>query len=166
MNYNKNVANRERATTNSRNKAVSIDFAKLANIPITDISKTESRTYSKYNKEKLRSAIENPKSNEQTLREISQFLYRVSSQYKRLIKYQAEMLTLDYNVIPLFDVQKQPEIDKFLKNYYKAIALLQKMNIKHEFKKILTTAWREDCFYGYIYETNDSFYIMPLDAKY
>lgn len=161
MNYN-----RERATTNSRRKAISIDFAKLASIPVADITKTESKTYSKYNKAKLRTAIENPKSNEQSLREISQFLYRVSSQYKRLIKYQAEMLTLDYNVIPLFDVQKQPEIEKFLKNYYKAIALLQKMNIKHEFKKILTTAWREDCFYGYIYETNDSFYIMPLDAKY
>lgn len=160
------IANRERATTNQRAKAVYIDFAKLANIFLSDLTKTDNKTYNDFNKEKLRRALKNPKQNEHVLREISQFLYRCSSQYKRLLKYQAELLTLDHNVVPIYDLEKPPEPSKFLKSYGKTLLLLQKMNIKHEFRKVLLTAWREDCFYGYVYETSDSFYIMPLDGRY
>jgi hypothetical protein len=160
------INNRERATVNKRDKAVQIDFAKLASILLTDLTKNESKTYGSFTKDKLRTAIKNPKQNESTLREISQFLYRYSSQYKRLLKYQAEILTLDYNLIPVFDSDKKPDATKLMKSFNKASLLLQKMNVKHEFRKVLLTSWREDCFYGYIYETNDSFYIMPLDGKY
>ena len=61
-------------------------FAKLANITLSDMKKNETRTYQQYTKEDYRSYIQNPKSNEKNLRNMSRFFYIVSSVYRRLCK--------------------------------------------------------------------------------
>lgn len=160
------IKNRERYSTNTRRKMVNMDFSAVNSLVLSDINNTKSKSYTIYSKSKLRDAIKNPKQNEQALREISQFLYRVSAQYRRLIKYQAEMLPLPYNVIPLINYADDVDYESVLNDYYSVCALLQKMNLPHELKKVLTVSWREDCFYGYIYETDNTFYIMPLDGQY
>lgn len=40
------------------------------------------------------------------------------------------------------------------------------MNLRHEFGKVLSIAFRDDVFYGYTYETKDSFMIQNLDPAY
>ena len=137
-------------------------------VQLTNLSKTESITYSTFSKDKLRTYLKNPKTNEQNLRELSQFLYRMSHQYRRIIHYYAEMIDLkSYMVIPLRDFgDKSDKKEQYLKRYNATIEYIRKMDMPSQIMKCLITAWREDCFYGYIYEDNDAFYIMPLDGKY
>lgn len=71
-----------------------------------------------------------------------------------------------YSVIPLTDLTKEPEKDKILKTYYTTLVQMEKMNLSSEILKCLLIAWREDAFYGYTYEDESGFFIMPLDGNY
>lgn len=67
-------------------------FAKLAAVTLSELNKAESKTYSIYTaKEDYRTYIENPKSNEVNLRNMSRYFYLVSTAYRRLCKYYAEI---------------------------------------------------------------------------
>ena len=138
-------------------------------IQLLDLTKTESRTYTAFSKDKLRSYMKNPKTNENNLRSLSQFLYRYSHQYRRIVNYYAEMIDLSaYVVIPnLKDMTgSKDNSDNILKTVYTTTTEVRKMNMQSEIMKFLITAWREDTAYGYIYEDDTGFYIMPLDGNY
>lgn len=141
-------------------------FAKLAAVTLSELNKAESKTYSIYTKEDYRTYIENPKSNEVNLRNMSRYFYLVSTAYRRLCKYYAEIPLLYWTVIPQTDLQKPDNPDKVKKNYQKVLTLLNNMNMQHEFRKLLTVAWREDVAYGYIYSSTDSWFIDLLDPDY
>ena len=53
--------------------------AALSKLILSDINKTKNVTYTEYTKELYRSYIKNPTSNEKQLRNMSNFLYRVSN---------------------------------------------------------------------------------------
>ena len=53
--------------------------AALSKLILSDINKTKNVTYTQYSKEKYRTYITNPTNNEKNLRDMSNFLYRVSS---------------------------------------------------------------------------------------
>jgi len=138
-------------------------------IQLANLSKTsESITFTSYNKELLRKYQKNPKANEQQLRELSQFLYRMSYQYRRLVNYCATMIDFTaFSVIPIRGFSAIKENRKqYLKRFDQSLNLVRKMNLARELHKAMIIAWREDVFYGYIYEDDDCFYIMPLDGKY
>lgn len=147
------------------------DFSKFVNLPrliIRDLnsSRSSSSSLTKYTKEQISQYLLNPESNEKALRNASIYLYQASSHYHRLINYFARMHTLSYVLIPYkLEVDK---IDKkaFLKCYKNSLSKLDTMNIKHEMQKVFTTVFREDVFYGYIYEAKDSFHIMQLPSDY
>ena len=136
-------------------------------IGLTDLSKTENRTYTVFNKEKLRQYIKSPFANQANLRNLSRFLYRVSQNYRRIISYNAEMLDLNArSVIPLIDITKSNNTSKVLKNYYSTLIQLDKMNMQKEILKCAIIAWREDTFYGITFEDDTGFFILPLDGEY
>lgn len=141
-------------------------FAKLATLTMRDVNKNETRTYQQYTKEDYRTYIQNPKSNEKNLRNMSRFFYIVSSVYRRLCKYYAEIPLLNWVLTPQIDMLEPQDPEKIKKAYQKALKLLTNMNMKHEFRKIMTTVWREDVYYGYIYNTTDSWFIDTLDPDY
>lgn len=122
----------------------------------------------KYNKHEILKLLAEPITNEKLLRDISRYLYYVSPQYKKIVNVHADMPTLDYTIRPFkFDKDKaEKEPDKFKSCYKRACDYLEILNLKHEMRKILTIAWREDVFYGYIYSTKDSLYIKPLDPDF
>lgn len=129
----------------------------------------KSKTFTAFNKNLLRGYQKNPKANEQSLRELSQFLYRMSHQYRRLINYYAEMIDLTaYSVVPLIDIEKEDRQDKkkLLKRYGKTLKQIRKMSLQSEIMKALIIAWREDVFYGYTYEDSEGFFILPLLGQY
>ena len=141
-------------------------FAKLASVTLSDIKKTETKTYQTYTKENYRSYIQNPKSNEKNLRNMSRFFYLVSTSYRRLCKYYAEIPLLYWTLTPQIDMLSPQDPEKIKKAYQKALKLLTNMNMQHEFRKVLTVAWREDVYYGYIYNSSDSWFIDTLDPDY
>lgn len=143
-------------------------FAKVKDaLRYLDLTKTEKRTYSSFSKDKLRTYMQNPKSNENNLRNLSRFLYRVSQSYRRLINYNAQQVDLKSMIVsPKIDITQDNNKEAVLKDYYDTCVLLEKMNLSTEMYKMLIIAWREDTAFGYIYTDDKDFMIMPLDGDY
>lgn len=140
--------------------------AALAKLMLSDVNKKPSRTYTKYTKELYRTYITNPSSYEVELRNMSNFLYRVSMPYRRFINYLSDIPLFYWNLIPQVGVDGIQSSDKVLKNYYQILQKLENMSMPHEFRQVLTTTIREGVFYGFKYEDKDSFFLHKLDPDY
>ena len=125
----------------------------------------------KFNSENVRRFLEDPQKYEKELRQLSIVLVTLSPQYQQIVNY--------YSSIAMFVPVIAPNLGKFRnartlkvdnekleKDYYKATFVLENMNIRHEFQKIVEVCSREDIFYGYVHETPDSFYIQQMDSDY
>ncbi len=122
----------------------------------------------KYPKDTVARWIHHPELYQDELRRMSRHLYLVSPHYKRLINYFATMHLFSYIVVPYklkLEVVKEDK-EKYSESYFKALHYLDKMNIRHEMTKIFKICFKEDVFYGYIYESQDSFYIRTLPPEY
>lgn len=138
-----------------------------AAMKLLDLTKKQSRNYTIFNKEKLRSYMKNPMSNEANIRNLSKFLYRVSMPYKRLVWHNAQQVDLTAMIIsPNIDITKSVNSNKILKEYYATCVQVDKIHLHTEIYKMLLTAWIEDTSYGYIYEDDTGFFIYPLDGQY
>lgn len=143
-------------------------YAKAKNaVNLLDLTKNQTRTYTIYNKESLRTYMKNPASNENRLRNLSRFLYRVSQPYRRLVNYNAQQIDLTAMVLtPNINITEQNDTVSVLKDYYNTCVQVDKMHMDSETYKMALTAWIEDASYGYIYEDDTGFFIYPLDGEY
>lgn len=136
-------------------------------IALLDLTKSQSRSYTIYNKDNLRTYMRNPASNENRLRNVSRFLYRVSHPYRRLVNYNAQQMDLTAMVIsPNISFVEENDKDAVLNDYYDTCVEVEKISLHTEIYKMLVTAWIEDAAYGYIYEDDTGFFIYPLDGEY
>ena len=144
-------------------------------LQLLDLENIPSKTYTVYSKESLRTYLKNPLSdnNSKNLRKLSQYLYVLSSQYRRLISYFASMIDLTaYSVIPNVSMIEDNDDEKILQDYEDTLKWLEKMNLGGQVFSQLVTAFREDVFYGYTYYDDadeqdvNSFIIFPLDPDY
>ena len=136
-------------------------------ITLRNISKNETQTYTLYDKELLRTYMKNPTNYENRLRNLSQFLYRMSYEYRRVVQYFASMTDLSAMIaVPQTSMVKNNNANKILRDYEKVLNENKKMNMKNQILKMLTIAWREDACYGYTYEDDTGFFILPLDGDY
>lgn len=134
---------------------------------LRDVAKTSTKTITAFNKETLRSYLQNIGSNEKNLRSLSRYLYYRSQVYYRLIMYNANMFCLDArSVIPSFDLVKGGDVNKTLKSYQNTLSVLDKMNLQYELLKAYVTCFREDVFYGCVYYDDTGMFILPLDPDY
>lgn len=140
--------------------------AAMSKLMVADIGKKSTKTYTQYTKENFRSYIQNPSSNEKNLREMSNFLYRVSMLYRRILNYLSDIPLFYWNLIPQLDFTDSVDSSKILKNYYKVLQLLQNMSLPQEYRKILSTVFRDGVFYGFVYQDKNSFFIHKLDPDY
>lgn len=127
----------------------------------------KSPTYSKYSKTDIVSYLENPSTNEANLRNMSTYLFNISNYYRRLIQYFAGMPTFSYTISPWkLDLSKTVNDAKLRSSYQKVSDRLAIMNIPHEFQQVLEIAFRDDVYYGYVWETKESFMFQNLDPTY
>jgi hypothetical protein len=149
--------------------AVKIDFASVNKMIVKDLQKPYlgERLLRKYDTDTVKQFMQFPERYQRQLRDVSIGLYNVSTHYKRLILYFAHMLTLDYIIVPWGSTVLASKNKKTIQSSYnKVVDYLETLNVKHEFKKVLTVAIREDVFYGYLYMSKDSSYIQKFDADY
>lgn len=152
-----------------RSNAVNkMDFSKLQKLVLVDLKnypyQLARRFIGKYKREDIGNYLMMPEIqyNQIQLRYISKYLFNISTHYRRLITYFANLVTFDYVVEPYGVDPDNLNVKKLKKAYQKIVELLDVMNLKHEFLKIATVAFREDVFFGYIHQNNDSFFIQPL----
>jgi hypothetical protein len=150
-----------------------LQFAQLQQLRLIDLDlypyRTQEKIIGKYTREQLKKALDAPEldPNQKQLRNISKFLYNASSHYKRLILHFATILTLDHYLEPsgITELEKV-NIKKLKKAYFDTLRIVENMNIKHEFAKVLHAVFKEGIFYGYKHESKDSFFIQQLDPDY
>lgn len=144
-------------------------------LQLIDLENIPSKTYTVYSKDSLRTYLKNPLSdnNSKNLRKLSQYLYVLSAQYRRIIAYFASQIDASlYNVVPNISMTEDNDDEKILQNYEAVLKWLEKMNVPGWIFSVLVTCWREDTYYGYLYYDDsseqdvNSFIIMPLDPDY
>ena len=89
-------------------------------LQLIDLENIVTKSYTTYNKESLRNYLKNPLSdtNSKNLRKLSQYLYILSAQYRRIISYFASQIDLTaLNVIPNVAMTKDNDDEKILQNY-------------------------------------------------
>ena len=134
---------------------------------LDNLSKTSTRTFSSFSKDKLRTYLKNPKTNEDNLRQLSKFLYRYCYPYRRLIWYNSTMINAKaYTVVPIVDITKTANTKKVIKTFYKTAVKMNQIALDECILPMLLTAWREDTAFGYIYDDDETFFIHVLDGKY
>lgn len=151
-----------------RQSAVALDFAAIQKFITRDLNKNRYREvyFLKYSKEQVIQFVQNPAKWQRQLREISNNLYNISLQYKRIVNYFASMPKFSYVVEPYgFDPEKVNR-KTFMSQYRKALDMIENMNIKHEFGKILQCIFIEDVFYGYEHQSKDAYFFQKLDPLY
>ena len=150
-------------------KYVQMSFANLKRNIVQDLinSKNESIIYKKYTKEQIVNMLENPQKNEEQIRELSRFIYLVSSHYRRLVDYYSTILLYNYTVVPTKIPVKKPTKSKYTETYYRIVNECDKYNLQQEATEAIKIAVRDGVFYGICYENEDSFYIKPFtDTKF
>lgn len=151
---------KEIATTLNKQERVNEMFkatnAMLDALQLTDLSKTESRTFQTYSRETLRTYLKSPKSYESQLRNLSRYLWRLCYEYRRIGTFYARMVCGDaFNIIPLVDLTNDTSDDDLINNYYETMIRWQRMDFQNEITKLLMVAWREDTVYAYVYDDSD-----------
>lgn len=142
------------------------DRAKEA-LQLLNPTKTQTRTFSTFSKDQLRTYMKNPLAQYKNLRNLSRYLYYVSQAYRRIINHNANMIDLNYrNIIPRVDITKEANLDEIKKTFYETAMFLDKMNLPLELLKVYTTCWIEDVFFGCVYYDDSGMFILPLDPDY
>lgn len=140
-------------------------------LQLTDLTKTESRTYNAYNRDTLRTYLKSPKAYESQIRNVSRYLSRLSYEYRRIIVHYATMICGDaFSVTPNYDLTQEVSDEEILENFFETLQRWQRLDLVNELTKLLVVAWREDAVYGYIYDDSDqeggAFYVHILDGDY
>lgn len=136
---------------------------------LRDIQKsTTYRNISNYNKETIRTYLQNISSNEKNLRGLSRYLFYRCEIYYRLVKYYAGQADLSIrSVIPTYNLVETNDKKAVMQSYYDTLKVLNDMNLQYEFFKAYVISLREDVFYGCAYYTEDEgMFILPLDPDY
>lgn len=165
----------EMSTTLTKHERV-LEMAKTTKamidaLQLTDLSKTESRTFQTYSRETLRTYMKSPKSYESQLRNLSRYLYRLCYEYRRICLHYATMICGDaFNIIPLDDPTKETSPEDRTNVWYKTMVRWQRMDFASELVKLLLVAWREDSVYAYVYDDSDqeggTCFYQILDGDY
>lgn len=122
----------------------------------------------RFTRQYIMNCLKSPIANERNLREASRAAYRASQQYRELIQYKASLPLWRYTLRPMAaDYTTGEKIKKIMKReLYNYGAYVEKMNLPHEMERILRIAIIDGVFYGAIWESNESFYIQPLEPDY
>ena len=142
-------------------------FAAINKMILRDLNgRKTSPTFYLYSKDDIASFLKDPYTNEKSLRDAVIYLYGASSHFRRLIQYFVGLSDLSYVVSP-YKIDTVTANSKSIKrNYRKVMNLLSSMDIKNQFEKVLTVCFREDVFYGTIWESSDNSIIQQLPSDY
>lgn len=140
-------------------------FSQLKQSILQDVITSRKEKYigRKYSVELLATYMEQPDTdtNQKLLRQMSMYLYLVSSHYRRLVNYYATLPTFNYIVSPDKATAKPVSISKYRAAYYEVVTDMERYNFKDELPKAIVLALLQGAFCGIPFESEDTFYIRP-----
>ena len=147
-------------------------FAKAMDdvLQLTDLTSNSTKTWTVFDKEALRSYMQNPyaTSSQTSLRSLARFLYTLSFPLRRIINYFASLPDFSaYKVNLDFSLIEENDEESLLQDYENACRFVRKMNLTLNMFKLLVIAWREGIVYFQPYQDDDgTMLLMPLDSQY
>lgn len=99
------------------------------------------------------------------MRDVSNFFYRVSGIYQRLVKYLAYMYRYDWMVTPYINDEKLKDT-KVLETFHKVLNYFDNFGVKEYLGDVALKVLRNGCYYGYILDEGDRVQIQELPVKY
>ena len=100
-----------------------------------------------------------------TMREISDFFYKVSGIYSRILRYMAFMYRYDWYITPYVN-DKKVQQDKILEGFSKSLQLLDNFHVKKTLGEIALKVLRYGAYYGYKIETSKGYSLQELPVNY
>ena len=100
-----------------------------------------------------------------TMREISDFYYKTSGIYARILRYMAFMYCYDWYVTPFVN-DKSLKKEKILTGFYKVLGVLDNFNVKKVLGDIALNVLRYGAYYGYKVKTDTGWVLQDLPCKY
>ena len=139
-------------------------------LKLVDLTSSTTKTWTVFSKDNLRSYLQNPysASSQNSLRNLSKFLYTLSFPLRRIINYFASLPDFSaYKVNLDFSLTEDNNEEALLKDYEDACRFVRKMNLEMNMFKLLVIAWREGIVYFQPYQDADgTMLLMPLDSQY
>lgn len=101
------------------------------------------------------------------MREISDFFFKTSGIYARLVRYMAYLYRYDWMVTPYINTDREKiNTDKVLETFYKALNYLDNFNVKEFCGEAALKVIKDGCYYGYTIPQADRLLVQDLPANY
>ena len=100
-----------------------------------------------------------------TMREISNFFYKTSGIYARILRYMAFMYRYDWLLTPYVNDEKAKK-EKVLDGFHKGLSTLDNFNVKKTLGEIALKVLQNGCYYGYKVVQGDTVVLQELPANY
>ena len=100
-----------------------------------------------------------------TMREISDFFYKTSGIYARLVRYMAFMYRYDWFVTPYVNDEKMKK-EKMLEGFYGSLTTLDNFEVKKTLGEIALKVILHGAYYGYKVSTADGIVLQELPVDY
>lgn len=134
-------------------------------ILLQDVSKNGSnRSFMKYTKDLIKTYLLKPYSYRNEITEVSRYLYRICTVYKKIILYYATLPEYNYNIIPKIDLDKKYSFD--MKEYTNILKIMQNVDMVKEFSTAIALAIRDGLYCSFVYQQEDGLFFHILDPKY
>ena len=162
--------NLENSTDEYGSNFRSVDFSKIkvgiknlddAIVNLGDYKKVNSRLA---DKQTILQAINNYDLD--TMRDASNFFYRVSGIYSRFCRYMAYLYRYDWMITPYIAGDNLKNGEKALADFNKVLLFFDNSELKRLFGEIALKVLRNGCYYGYLIPTEKRMSIQELPVKY
>lgn len=101
------------------------------------------------------------------MREISDFFYRTSGIYNRLIRYMAYLYRYDWMITPYVNTDKEKvKPEQILDTFYKVLTYLDNFEVKRFFGEAALRVIKDGCYYGYTIPQADRLLVQDLPSNY
>lgn len=160
----------------SKSKQVNIEEVKkdylltfkkaIEKMDLDNIVTKKSIKFRKYTKEDVQRFLDNPIGYQNELRDVVEYLMIVSPQFNLLCNYLPNMALFNYQIVPVLESMSALDYVNMKEEYLKVCKYLNKLNISNEFGKALLNNFYFDTFFGYEIESDDNYFIKPLNPKY
>ena len=99
------------------------------------------------------------------MREISEYFYKISGIYARILRYMAFMYRYDWILTPYVKDEKIKK-EKITTNFYKGLDILDNFGVKKNLGEIALEVLKYGAYYGYKVPTSDGIVLQQLPVNY
>jgi hypothetical protein len=131
-----------------------------------EILKSMNMTPHKYDRDKVKELLRDPRNNEKQLKDLSQFLFNFIMEYKQLVTYYANMLSFDWYLYPTNADAEDMKTKAFERSHKKALNWIKDFDLKTEAPLISTSMMLEDAKFYYLRESENGIRLQEMPSDF